>query len=465
MHHLNLAHGLAGRAIKDVLGQDTPISVTLNLHVTRAASDSPEDVEAKRRIDTIANEVFLRPMLDGEYPKEVFADTEAITDWSFVLDGDLDLIRVPLALLGINYYSTGRVQHGTPAGGDGTPGPDGHRSSENSPWVGATNVEFLPQPGPHTAMGWNIEPQGLVDLLLDVHERYPSVPMAITENGAAFYDEVSADGRVHDADRVAYLHDHIDAVGEAIERGADVRGYFVWSLMDNFEWSYGYDRRFGVVRVDYDTLERTRQGLGPLVPRAPAHERDPDPGVRRPLTATPDGPRRPSPTRELGRRRLHSRRRTPAPPRTHHAATSRTRSGSDPHECRTSLPTARQRPHSGEPRAPTSADVPRPWGRMGPWDDDRRSGRTAPSTSSSTSTGRPAAAAPSPRPTASGSSSRSAAPTASTAARAATSWSPPGTAHVVAWRTDGLFGEALDDRRHWHTSCWQARGRRGPTRR
>lgn len=262
VHHLNLAHGLAGRAIKDVLGQDTPISVTLNLHVTRAATDSPEDVEAKRRIDTIANEVFLRPMLDGEYPKEVFADTEAITDWSFVLDGDLDLIQVPLALLGINYYSTGRVQQGTPAGGDGTPGPDGHRSSENSPWVGATNVEFLPQPGPYTAMGWNIEPQGLVDLLLDVHERYPSVPMAITENGAAFYDEVSPDGRVHDADRVAYLHDHIDAVGEAIERGADVRGYFVWSLMDNFEWSYGYDRRFGVVRVDYETLERTVKDSG-----------------------------------------------------------------------------------------------------------------------------------------------------------------------------------------------------------
>lgn len=134
VHHLNLAHGLAGRAIKDVLGQDTPISVTLNLHVTRAATDAPEDVEAKRRIDTIANEVFLGPILDGAYPKEVFADTEAITDWSFVLDGDLDLIQVPLALLGINYYSTGRVQHGTPAGGDVTPGPDGHRSSENSPW-------------------------------------------------------------------------------------------------------------------------------------------------------------------------------------------------------------------------------------------------------------------------------------------------------------------------------------------
>ncbi|UJP41321.1 glycoside hydrolase family 1 protein [Cellulomonas palmilytica] len=262
VHHLNLAHGLAAREIKDVLGEDTPVSITLNLHVTRAASEDPADVEAKRRIDTIANEVFLRPVVDGEYPKEVFADTESITDWSFVLDGDLDLIKVPLAVLGVNYYSTGRVKHGTPPVGDGTPGPDGHRSSVNSPWVGATHAEWLPQPGPHTAMGWNIEPEGLVELLVELHERYPNLPLAVTENGAAFYDTVSEDGRVHDVERVSYLHDHVDAVGEAIEKGVDVVGYFVWSFLDNFEWAYGYDRRFGVVRVDYDTLERTVKDSG-----------------------------------------------------------------------------------------------------------------------------------------------------------------------------------------------------------
>ncbi|KMM45708.1 beta-glucosidase [Cellulomonas sp. A375-1] len=262
VHHLNLAHGLAARAIKDVLGEDTPVSITLNLHVTRAASEDPADVEAKRRIDTIANEVFIGPILDGEYPKEVFADTAEITDWGFVLDGDLDLIKVPLAVLGVNYYSTGKVKHGTPPKGDGTPGPDGHRSSPNSPWVGASQVEWLPLPGPHTAMGWNIEPEGLVELLVELHERYPGLPLAITENGAAFYDTVSEDGRVHDAERVAYLHDHIDAVGEARDKGVDVRAYFVWSLMDNFEWAYGFDRRFGIVRVDYDTLERTVKDSG-----------------------------------------------------------------------------------------------------------------------------------------------------------------------------------------------------------
>jgi len=262
VHHLNLAHGLAARAIRDVLGERAQVSVTLNLHVTRAASDSPEDREAKRRVDTIANEVFLRPMLEGLYPPEVRADTAAISDWSFVRDGDLEVIAAPLDVLGVNYYATNTVRHGVPAAGDGGPGPDGHRSSAHSPWVGATDVEFVPQPGPYTAMGWNIEPQGLVDLLVGLHERYPHVPLMVTENGAAFDDEVSADGRVHDPLRVDYLHDHIAAVGEARAAGADVRGYFVWSLLDNFEWAYGYSRRFGVVRVDYETQERIVKDSG-----------------------------------------------------------------------------------------------------------------------------------------------------------------------------------------------------------
>ncbi|GIG30234.1 glycoside hydrolase family 1 protein [Cellulomonas marina] len=256
VHHLNLAHGLAARAIREVLGEDAPVSVTLNLHVTRAASDDPADVDAKAQIDTIANEVFLGPMLEGAYPERVFTDTAAVSDWSFVQDGDLETIRVPLTQLGVNYYSTGRVRAGVPAVGDGGPGPDGHKSSGHSPWVGATEVEFLPQPGPHTAMGWNIEPQGLVDLLLELRDRYPALPLVITENGAAFEDVVE-DGRVHDPERIAYVHDHVDAVGEAMAAGADVRGYFVWSLMDNFEWAYGYSKRFGIVHIDYTTGTRT----------------------------------------------------------------------------------------------------------------------------------------------------------------------------------------------------------------
>jgi beta-glucosidase len=118
-------------------------------------------------------------------------------------------------------------------------------------------VEFLEQPGPYTAMGWNIDPSGMEELLIDIGTRYPNLPLMVTENGAAFYDTVSADGQVHDADRVSYLHGHIDAVGRAIDAGIDVRGYFLWSLLDNFEWAWGFDRRFGIIRVDYDTQQRT----------------------------------------------------------------------------------------------------------------------------------------------------------------------------------------------------------------
>jgi beta-glucosidase len=256
VHHLNLAHGLAGRAIRSVLGDDTQLSVTLNLHVTHPNDpSSADDVDAVRKIDNLGNEAFLQPMLEGRYPGELMADTATITDWSFVQDGDLELIKIPLSVLGVNYYSSSRARKYTGVGERQQ--ADGHGNAAASPWIGADDVEFLPQPGPHTAMGWNIDPASFTQLLIGVSQRYPEMPLMITENGAAFDDEVSADGRVHDAQRVDYLYRHLDAVGAAIDAGADVRGYFVWSLLDNFEWSFGYDRRFGIIRVDFDTLERT----------------------------------------------------------------------------------------------------------------------------------------------------------------------------------------------------------------
>ena len=255
-HHLNLAHGLAGRAIRSVLGEDTQLSVTLNLHVTRPVDpDSAADRDAIRQLDAVGNRVFLGPMLDGKYPDDLIADTASVTDWSFVKDGDTATAAVPLSVLGINYYSTARARRYT---GEGPKSQaDGHGASAASPWVGADSVEFLEQPGPYTAMGWNIDPSGMTELLTDISSRYPDLPLMVTENGAAFYDTVSDDGQVHDADRVSYLHGHIDAVGKAIDAGADVRGYFLWSLLDNFEWSFGYDRRFGIIRVDFDTQQRT----------------------------------------------------------------------------------------------------------------------------------------------------------------------------------------------------------------
>jgi beta-glucosidase len=244
-----------------VLGESTQLSVTLNLHVTRPVNpDSEADRDAVRQLDAVANRVFLGPMLDGAYPADLLADTASVTDWSFVKDGDEATAAVPLSVLGINYYSTSRAQRWT------REAPklqaDGHADSDVSPWVGAEDIEFLPQPGPYTAMGWNIDPSGMFELLTDIGSRYPDLPLMVTENGAAFYDEVSDDGQVHDADRVSYLHGHINAVGEAIDAGVDVRGYFLWSLLDNFEWSWGYDRRFGIIRVDYDTLKRTVKDSG-----------------------------------------------------------------------------------------------------------------------------------------------------------------------------------------------------------
>jgi beta-glucosidase len=254
VHHLNLAHGLAGAVVRE-LAPASKLSVTLNLHVIRPASDSAGDVDAVRQLDAVGNRAFTGPMLDGAYPQDLLDDTAAVTDWSFVQDGDLALIHVPLDNLGINYYSTSRAQRWD--GVSERSQADGHGDASASPWVGCDDIDFLPQPGPHTAMGWNIEPAGLTELLLRMSSAYPGLPLMVTENGAAFDDEVSPDGAVHDADRVSYLAGHIDAVGAAIDQGADVRAYFVWSLLDNFEWAYGYDRRFGIIRVDYDTQERT----------------------------------------------------------------------------------------------------------------------------------------------------------------------------------------------------------------
>jgi beta-glucosidase len=251
VHHLNLAHGLAVAALREVGSNDPAFSITLNLHVFRGEGETGP--EAIRQVDGLANRVFLGPLLEGAYPADVLEDTASVTDWAFVHDGDLDLIRQPMDLLGVNYYSTTRVRLW-----DGTSekqSADGHKASLGSAWPGADRVEFLPQPGPYTEMGWNIEPAGLEELLLGLHERYPNLPLMITENGAAFDDRV-VDGAVPDADRIDYLRRHITAVHRALSQGVDLRGYQVWSFLDNFEWGYGYSKRFGIVRVDYETLER-----------------------------------------------------------------------------------------------------------------------------------------------------------------------------------------------------------------
>ena len=254
VHHLNLAHGLAVQAIRAAIGDTAPTSVTLNVHVARPDTDSEADRAAAARIDAVANQVWLGPMLAGAYPAEVFAATAAITDWSFVQDGDLATIRQPLDVLGVNYYNP--VVVAAHSGDGAVISQDGHGESPYSPWPGCEDVAFLPQPGPHTAMGWPIDASGLEELLLRLHAEHPEVALMVTENGAAFDDKVRDDGTVPDRDRIDYRCDHLAAVHRAMIAGADVRGYFVWSLLDNFEWAYGYSRRFGIVYVDFATQQR-----------------------------------------------------------------------------------------------------------------------------------------------------------------------------------------------------------------
>ncbi|MFD9908961.1 GH1 family beta-glucosidase [Streptomyces sp. NPDC059063] len=256
-HHLNLAHGLGAEALRAALPGRAGIGVCLNPSAVRPLTSSAADLDARRRIDALANRVFTGPMLRGTYDDDLLADTAGLTDWAFVRDGDLGVTRQPLDFLGINYYSPAVVSAAPADLGDQR--RDGHGTSDHSPWPGADRlVSFHRAPGELTAMDWPVDPTGLKDLLLEYTAQAPGVPLYVTENGAAFDDRPPAgDGAVHDPDRIRYLHGHLTAVHAALLEGADVRGYFLWSLLDNFEWAYGYSKRFGAVYVDYATQTRT----------------------------------------------------------------------------------------------------------------------------------------------------------------------------------------------------------------
>jgi len=254
-HHLNLAHGLGTSALRSVMPARNSIAVSLNSAAVRTVSQDPADLAAARKIDDLANGVFHGPMLHGAYPETLLKATEKITDWSCIVEGDLVLINQPLDALGLNYYTPALVSAADPD--SNSPRADGHGASAYSPWPGTDDVMFHQTPGEQTQMGWTIDPTGLHELLMRYTREAPGLPLYVTENGAAYDDKPDPDGRVHDPERIAYLHGHLSAIRRAIADGADVRGYYQWSLMDNFEWSYGYEKRFGIVYVDYATLERT----------------------------------------------------------------------------------------------------------------------------------------------------------------------------------------------------------------
>ena len=243
VHNLNLAHGLMVQAIRHELSKQARCSVTLNLSVNRG------DADAVHRSDLIANRVWLGPMLEGRYPNELFAVTQGMCDWAFVKDSDFAIIHQPIDVLGVNYYSTNLLAM--------SDRPQFPQDMGPSAAPGTSDIDSLPTPGEHTEMGWNIDPDGLYDLLIRLSNEFPEMPLMVTENGIACKDELAEGGAaVHDAGRIDYVAKHLDAVWRAREAGADVRGYFVWSLLDNFEWAEGYSKRFGLVYVDYETMRR-----------------------------------------------------------------------------------------------------------------------------------------------------------------------------------------------------------------
>jgi len=236
------------------------VALTVNPAEVRPLSQDPADLDAARRVDALQNRIFLDPVLRGHYPEALLEDLQHVTDFSFVRDGDLAAIGVGTDVLGVNYYSPTLVAAATPelrAQVESGFVNDPQSASGPMPYPGTDLAFALPQDGPYTAMGWRVEPDAFTELLLWVHHEYPGVELMVTENGAAYDDKLASDGRVRDADRIAYLDAHLRAVHAAIEGGADVRGYFLWSLMDNFEWAWGYSKRFGIVHVDFATQVRT----------------------------------------------------------------------------------------------------------------------------------------------------------------------------------------------------------------
>ncbi|MEU5723563.1 GH1 family beta-glucosidase [Micromonospora sp. NPDC047738] len=243
-HHLLLGHGLAVRRLRAAATGPIELGITVNLATADPATNNPADRDAARASDGLGNRLYLDPLFHGRYPADVVADLAAEGVRLPIEDGDLAVISSPIDVLGVNFYF-GQLFSGVDERGR-------ERDDEGRPVRRVVRRDL-----PRTAMDWEIVPASFTDLLVRLSRDYPGVPLVVTENGAAFDDRPDADGFVADDDRVAYLAEHLRAVARARQAGADVRGYFAWSLLDNFEWAYGYDKRFGIVRVDYDTQRRT----------------------------------------------------------------------------------------------------------------------------------------------------------------------------------------------------------------
>lgn len=254
-HHLMLAHGWGTQALR-AADAEAKLGITLNFGpVGPLDPDNPGDVDQARRIDGTVNRFFLEAVVKGAYPSDVLDDFGLWWDPSLVADGDAAAIATPIDLLGINYYATSVVR--APRPGEVVAHQRTVRGrTVASPHITAPDAITVPRDLRVTSLGWEIDPDGLEGLLLRLQRDYTGpagIGLVITENGAAFADQDRADDQtILDLDRLDYLRGHLAACHRAISAGVDLRGYLVWSLMDNFEWAHGYGQRFGILAVDSD---------------------------------------------------------------------------------------------------------------------------------------------------------------------------------------------------------------------
>jgi len=251
-HHLLLGHGLATAALRSVVPASAEVGITLSMQAIRTtpASDSPEAAElleqARLIADANGNGLFLEPVIFGRYPEH--ATTPLVPPAGLIESGDMETIAAPVDFIGVNYYFPQHLRAGDPA--------SLKRNEEPSRTGVRGVVEYRPEDMEQTPMGWLVDPEGLYELLMRVSKDAPGLPLMVTENGRAAEDYVTPEGVVNDVERIRYLHQHFDAAARAIRDGVNLTGYYVWSLLDNFEWAAGYQKRFGIVFVDFGTQRR-----------------------------------------------------------------------------------------------------------------------------------------------------------------------------------------------------------------
>lgn len=261
VHHQHLAHGLAAQRLRELGAQEIGITLNLTNAVPNDPSD-PVDLEAARRVDALWNRMYLDPVLRGSYPADLLEDVSHLGLAQLIQPEDLEQINQPIDFLGVNHYHDDNVSgHPLPEGQPAAVQPTD--AAKSSPFVGSEYVTFPARDLPRTAMGWEVNPEGLRVLLNRLTQDYENLPpLYITENGASYTDVVSDEGTIEDTERSEYILNHLDQVAKSIDDGVDLRGYFVWSLLDNFEWAWGYDKRFGIIHVDYQTQERIIKNSG-----------------------------------------------------------------------------------------------------------------------------------------------------------------------------------------------------------